>query len=233
MQRLFIYILLLFITNTIFSQFNGKNFSAALNYNYTTTSKLFLQPNSEDPFVRGTHQNLDDIYSYSAEIRFRISESLFIGISIESLKKTYENKNFNLGGLRASMTDGYNIMMTEFNLYYLIPFSTLHFKFYMGGGAGLYLGEHIRNLGDTKFINEKNKLGYGINVLVGMDYLINEQLSIRGQLRFRDPEVELTSKYADNLVKYEGRTFSIPSNIFTTKANIDGITFTIGAAFNF
>jgi opacity protein-like surface antigen len=233
MKRLILYILLLLISNNLYSQFNGKNFSVALSYNYTTTSKLFLQPNSEDPFVRGSHENLDDLYSYSLEFRYRISDPLFVGLSFESIKKTYENKNFNLGGLRASMTDGYKIMMSEFSFFYLIPFSTEMFKFYMGGGVGLYLGEHIRHLGDTKFVKEKSKLGYGINVAVGMDYLINEQFSIRGQLRFRDPEVEMTSKYADNLVHYDGRTFSIPTNNFRSKANIDGITFTIGAAFNF
>ncbi|NJD21437.1 MAG: hypothetical protein FIA82_02030 [Melioribacter sp.] len=215
----------------ILAQANGKDFGISFNLNYTTTSQLYLQPDSPDLILRGTHQSLDDIYSYSIDVRYQVSESIILGIGSESIKKTFDN-SINLGGIRASMRDGYKMIPIEFSAYYLIPFSTERFKFYMGGGLGLYIGEQIRELGDVSISNESKKIGYGINVSIGMDFLVNQFLSIRTQMRFRDPEFEMESKYSDTTVNYNGKSYILPSEKFTTKVNIDGITFAIGAVIN-
>lgn len=215
----------------ILAQANGKDFGISFNLNYTTTSQLYLQPDSPDLILRGTHQNLDGIYSYSIDVRYQVSESIILGIGSESIKKTFDN-SINLGGVRALMKDGYKMISVEFSAYYLIPFSTERFKFYMGGGFGLYIGEQIRELGDVSISNESKKIGYGINVSIGMDFLVNQFLSIRTQMRFRDPEFEMESKYSDTMVNYNGKSYILPSEKFTSKVNIDGITFAVGAVIN-
>ena len=65
-----------------FAQANGKDFGISFNLNYTTTSKLFLQPDSPDLILRGVHQTLDDIYSYSIDVRYQALESIILGISV-------------------------------------------------------------------------------------------------------------------------------------------------------
>ena len=215
----------------IFAQANRKDFGISFNLNYTTTSQLFLQPDSPDLILRGTHQSLDDIYSYSVDVRYQVSESIIIGVGSELLKKTFNN-SINLGGIRASMNDGYKMILVELSAYYLIPFSTERFKFYMGGGFGFYIGEQIRELGDVSVSNESRKIGYGIQVSVGLDYLVNQFFSIRGQMRFRDPVFEMKSKYSDTTVNYNGQSYALPVEKFTSKVNINGITFAIGAVIN-
>ncbi len=229
----FIKILFLFsiLPAIILAQANGKDFGISFNLNYTTTSQLYLQPDSPDLILRGTHQSLDDIYSYSIDVRYQVSESIILGIGSESIKTTFDN-SINLGGIRVSMKDGYKMIPVEFSVYYLIPFSTERFKFYMGGGFGLYIGEQIRELGDVSISNESKKIGYGINVSIGMDFLVNQFLSIRTQMRFRDPEFEMESKYSDTTVNYNGKSYILPTEKFTSKVNIDGITFAIGAVIN-
>lgn len=213
------------------AQANGKDLGISFNLNYTTTSKLYLQPDSPDLILRGVNQTLDDIYSYSIDVRYQVSESIILGIGSELIKKTFDN-SINLGGIRASMNDGYKMIPIELSAYYLIPFSTERFKFYMGGGFGLYIGEQIRELGDVSISNESKKIGYGIQVSVGMDYLVNQFLSVRGQMRFRDPEFEMESKYSDTTVNYNGKTYILPVEKFTSKVNINGITFVIGTVIN-
>ena len=213
------------------AQANGKDFGISFNLNYTTTSQLFLQPDSPDLILRGIHQSLDDIYSYSIDVRYQVSESIILGIGTESIKKTFDN-SINLGGIKASMKDGYKTIPVEFSAYYLIPFSTERFKFYMGGGFGLYIGEQIRELGDVSISNERKKVGYGIQVSVGMDYLVNQFLSVRAQMRFRNPEFKMESKYSGTTVNYNGRSYILPAEKFTSKVNINGITFAIGAVIN-
>lgn len=226
-------VIFLLLSLPLYSQYDGKKFGITLNYVYTATSKLYLQPNSSDPIIRGTHENLDDIWSYSGEIGYRIFEDIVIGLGAEYVEKTFTNRNMNLGGTRAAMKDGYKVIPIELTVYYTLPFSTEFFKFFMGGGGGFYLGEHIRKLGNVTVSNESKKVGFGIHVAVGMDYIAHKYFAVRAQMRFRNPEFEMKNKYSGNLVDYEGRTFLLSSDTFNSKVNLDGITFVIGVLFQF
>lgn len=230
MRIIFTSIIVFFLFTNHSAQDYG--FSLTLNYNYITTSKLFLQPNSPDEFLRGIHQDFDDIKSYSAEIRYKISESIFIGLASEIIEKTVINPSFNLAGSHAEVREGYKVIPFELSIYYQMPFSTKKFKFFMGGG-GLYIGKHIRQIAAVSFNDAGSKYGFGIHVAFGMDYFINNYLSLRGQMRFRDPELELNSKYSESIVDYNGRTFLLSTRTFNSKVNVDGVTFSIGLAINF
>lgn len=52
-------------------------------------------------------------------------------------------------------------------------------------------------------------------------------------MKFRDPELEVTSKYKTKRVNYNGATIVLAQDTFTSKINIDGVTFTLGMAFHF
>lgn len=218
--------------SSIYSQANDKDFGVSFNINYTSTSKLFLQPKAIDPFIRNTHENLDKITSYSMDLRYQLSESIIIGIGSELLTKTFENSIY-LDGIKANINDGYKMFPLEISAYYLIPFSSEHFKFFFGGGFGIYFGNHIRELGDVTISTESNKIGYGIHVALGIDYVIHRIISVRGQMRFRDPEFEMTNKYSNKTVNYNNESYTLPSDTFSSKVNIDGITFALGIVFNF
>ena len=77
------------------------------------------------------------------------------------------------------------------------------------------------------------ELGYGIQVSLGMDYLVYNFVSVRGEMRFRDPSFENRSKYNKDLVTYEGRTYQLTNKEVDSEININGITFRIGAVFHF
>lgn len=227
-----LFFILLFCKENL-SQYNGSDFNFSLNYNYTTTSKLYLQPNSADPVLSTEFESLDGIYNLSFEFRYRLFEQMIIGIGTEFIRKSYTHRNFILEGNGIDINEGYNLIPVELNLYYLLPFSTERFKFFMGGGGGVYFGSQIREFGDVEFVNDGGKIGYGINVSVGMDYIVNELISVRGQMRFRDPELIMKSKYSNSTVNYKGNSYLLSDNVFTTKVNIDGLTFTIGLTVSF
>ena len=228
-----LFLILVFVSAKITAQYNGNDFFVSVNYIYTTTSKLYLQPYSSDPVLRGSHDDLDGIDSYSAEFGYRIYREIVVAFSVEHMEKTYTNNNMALGGIRVNMKDGYKVLMFAFSVYYTLPFSTEYFKFFMGGGGGFYFGDQVRKLGDVTASTVTRKVGYGIQVAVGMDYLLTSQFAVRGQMRFRDPEFEMKSKYTNNIVNYGDRTFLLSTNTFNSKVNVDGMSFVIGMVFQF
>lgn len=224
---------ILFILPFSFSnaQYNGTNTSISVNYSFTNTSKLFLNPNSTDEILRAQNLPLDNIFSFSSELRYRVSDPFILGLRIEYIKKTITHKDDQIPVIDA--TFGYRLVPVELSAYYFLPFSTENFKFFMGGGIGVYLGDNIKDIGDVNSIAINKKFAFGIQVEVGMDYIVWENFSARFQMRFRDPEFEIESKYSSDTVNYKGKSYFLSNSNFITKTNIDGITFTLGIAYNF
>ena len=84
----------------------------------------------------------------------------------------------------------------------------------MGGGIGYYWGEHIRELYNVSATNDGRDVAYGIQVSIGMDYLITEFLSARFDMRFRDPEIEMTSRYSSQTVIIDGVEYAGAARFF-------------------
>ncbi|MEE9432208.1 MAG: OmpW family outer membrane protein [Melioribacteraceae bacterium] len=225
--------ILLFVSTSLSlnAQYNGNDFAISANVNYTTSAKIFLTPNAENELLRNKNFPIEDIISYSLELRYRLSTPIILGLSSEFIKASADGRN--LTSPFFLVNDGFEILPVEFSVYYYFPFSTENFKFFMGGGVGLYFGKHLRNFGDVNFEHIKSSNGFGIQMSLGMDYLIFDFLSIRSEMRFRDPKFDVTSKYNSDTVFYKDQFYKVSTDDINTKINIDGITFRIGAVFHF
>lgn len=219
--------------NLLRAQSDQKKIAFTAGWNYTTTSKLYLQPNSPDLVLKNTFQSMDDLFNYSAEIRYQFWENISLGLGSEFIQTKNVNSSYNLAGTKAVLTEGYEFIPVELTFYYQLPISTERFKFFMGGGAGIYFGKHIREIGDAKFEAVKMNPGFGIHVLTGMDFFINNYLSVRAQMRFRDPEFKMESRYNKRTVDINGRNIALSTQAISSKVNIDGITFSFGVSYNF
>jgi outer membrane protein W len=227
------FLFLLILNINLPAQSDNKKLAVSAGWNYTTTSKLYLQPNSPDLVLKNTYQSMDDIFNYSAELRYQFWESVSAGIGSEFVRSKSVNSSYNLAGTKAVLTEGYELIPLELTFYYQLPISTERFKFFMGGGAGIYFGKHIREIGDAKFEAVKMNPGYGIHVLTGMDFFINDYLSVRAQMRFRDPEFKMESRYNKRTVDINGRSIALATQAISSKVNVDGITFSFGVTYNF
>lgn len=214
-----------------FAQYDNNRFALSFGYNYTTSSKIFLNPDAKDIFDQNQYLDVGDFQNYSAELRFRLSDMLILGLSVEYLTNAESGRN--LTSPVFLINDGFEIYPLEISLFYLLPFSTESFKFFFGGGLGIYLGNRTRDFGDIKFVKIDSQIGYGIQVSTGMDYLLFDNLSVRGEIRFRDPDFKVTNKYSNKTVNYEGRIYSVSPKSLVSRINVDGITFRIGASFHF
>ncbi len=204
---------------------------------YTTSASIFLNPNASDIVLRNSSFDIEDIFNPGVDIRFRVSEPLILGLSVEymNITETVPNLNVFLGGsiVTIEVEDGFKLIPIEFTAYYLLPFSTEGFKFLMGGGLGYYNGEFIRKVGEAEVTSVQEENAIGIHVSVSMDYIPINNVAVRFQMKFRDPQFTVTSHYSRTEVEYEGNVIILPEESFETKINVDGITFMLGAAFQF
>jgi hypothetical protein len=229
-------LVILILSANAFPQFN-KTFGVSINAVYNTSARIYLSPNSSDIILRNNSSLIEDIFDPSIDFRYRLSESIIIGFNTEYMTATSVGPNLTvfLGNstVTINVEDGFQLIPLEFSGYYLLPFSTEQFKFLMGGGVGYYIGSHIRKFGDVDVSNAERKAAYGIHVSISMDYLIRDFISVRGEMKFRDPQFTVKSKYSKRDVNYNGNIIRLAQDSFDSKINVDGVTFVLGVAFHF
>jgi hypothetical protein len=227
-------IIFLIFTNT-YAQYNEFGFGVSLYAAYTSSSQIYINPKSSDPYLRDTFVPLDDIHSYSINLRYRISEPLILGLNIEYMRKADYITEVTLSGpsglKNVKVNDGYILYPLELSAYYFLPFSTEFFKYYMGGGLGVYFADHIFEFGNAGVNTYERKPFVGIQVAFGVDYFILDYLTIRGEMKFRQPDVKLKSRFETDEVEYEGETYTLIQKEFERRVVVNGITFYIGVSY--
>ena len=220
-----------------FAQFNEHNFGLSINGAYTTSAEIFLNPNSSDLTIRNSSFELTDIFSPSIDFRYKLARQFIVGLSVEYVNKTKTAPNLNvfIGSqvVAINVEDGLRVLPVELSAFYLFPFSNEEFIFLMGGGIGYYRGEFTRKVSDAELSLTSRKIAIGIHVMTSMDYMLLENLSFRFEMKFRDPQYNVTNKYTKTEVEYNGTTIQLTEENFETKVNINGITFVLGAVFHF
>ncbi len=235
-MRIKIFLITLLISINGLAQFN-KPFGISVNAVYNTSASVYLSPNSADVILRNNSFLIEHIFNPSFDIRYSLSESVIIGFNSEYIQSTATGPNLTVflgnGTVTIDVEDGFKLIPLELSAYYLLPFSTEHFKFLMGGGAGYYIGYHIRKFGDADVSTEERKAAYGIHVSISMDYLIKDFLSVRSEMKFRDPQFTVKSRYNKKEVNYNGQIIRLVQDTFDSKINLDGVTFILGLVFHF
>jgi outer membrane protein W len=237
MKKYIVIIFSVIIVGISFGQSGEKKISLFVGVDYTTSGQIYLNPNSSDIIIRNRSFELVNLYSPVFDFRYALNSDLIIGLSSEYISKSENGFNQTViegSQIRlAEVEDGVVFIPIELSLHYLMPFSTEQFKFTMGGGFGYYFGSHTRILGDTKIKNIKRNNSFEILVSIGMEYIFLEQFGVRLDLKFRDPEVKVTSIYENSSINYNGRILQVTQDAFDTKINLNGISFVLGTTLHF
>ncbi len=219
-----------------FAQFSSGNVGISVNAVYTTSAEIYLNPNSSNSEVRNKSFTLENIWNPGIDFRYRFSEEFILGLNIEYIKKTAYAPNLTafIGSqvFVFEVEDGLDVIPIELTAHYYFPFSTEDFKFMMGGGLGYYIGEFVRKFQDVDLEIAQRKFALGFHVSASMDYIIIENLSARFEMKFRNPQYTVSSKYSKTEVTYQGNIIELPENAFDTKVDIDGLTFIFGLVIN-
>jgi outer membrane protein W len=162
--------------------------------------------------------------------RRTISQNVELGLSFEYLSTKTTGFDSRSG---LPTEDGYRLYPFELTGYFIIPISSQTFKIYIGGGAGMYLGDRIRKIVDVSTESVGRPASFGIHVVSGMDFFLNEEFSIRGEMKFRDPQFDTESKFSNDKIEYDGHTYTVNTQQFKSKINLDGIVFAVEMVWHF
>jgi opacity protein-like surface antigen len=205
--------------------------SIILRGNLTTSSLIYLTPDSPDPVARGNTLDITGTVGYGAELRYRIPEtSLAVGFSADYIRSRGQSV---LNGTPIPVEDGYVAVPLELTGYFIIPLSGEYFGVYMGGGAGVYFGNRTYSIAGVEAASVRNTPGFAIHVLGGISYRFLGSFQGIFEMKFRDLQFQSVDAFRTRSIRFQDTIINVGTDPFTSRVETDGIVFQLGIAYTF
>lgn len=215
----------------------GNGFSIIPSVNFVSGASIQLYPYASTLFDRSLTDELSGGYGYSLTLRKRFfREDLSFGVTAEYLKivddeltQTFGNDSFRV---RARVTEELVITPVELSGYFNIPDFSEDLRIYLGGGVGAYFGDRKRTVHGIQTETVSRKAGFSFLVLSGMELRFDPHLSGVFEVRFRQGEYSVTSRYPVSSITIGGAEFPLEQNL-NSRIYVDGLKLSLGLAYNF
>lgn len=205
--------------------------------NYVSSATIQLAPYSSDLIERNSSLDISGGYGYSFSVRTKILRNdLFLGVTAEFIKIQDNNAVLTLEGdtsiARIKLSETITAYPVEFTAYFNIPSFQENLNIYLGGGVGLYSGDRKR-----KFLNYESEtisksFGLSLVVLSGIEYYFEKNFMSFMELRFRDGEYDVKSKFPINYVNINGASYPLDKEM-NSKIFLDGLKVSLGIGYKF
>jgi len=206
-------------------------FQIILKGNLTTSSLIYLTPDSPDPVAQGNTLDITGTFGYGAELRYRIPEtSLAVGFSADYIRSRGPGM---LNGTPIPVEDGYVAVPLELTGYFIIPLSGEYFGIYMGGGAGVYIGKRTYSVAGVEAASVQNTPGFAIHVLGGISYRFLGSFQGIFEMKFRDLQFQSVDAFSARSIRFQDTVINVGTEPFKSRVETDGIVFQLGVAYTF
>lgn len=226
--------------NKDYIPYNGSGkFTLQVYGMYVSSAELQNNIKSSVSFVRDASIELKGGYGYGAEFTYNPGFSNFdvmFYISSEYMKVKDDELLLRFENDSASsvvrFTEEYNLLPLEAGLKWNLPVSTERFKIFIGGGAGIYFGNRTRSVGPYSTSPISRKAGVSMNVLAGLEYFFQRNLSLDFEFKFREASFESQDRFAVDYVTIGGNIYSLDNPVYS-RLLIDGTRVSAGLKYHF
>jgi len=206
---------------------------------YVSAAELQNNIKSNVSFIRDASIELNGGYGYGAELTFNpnISDfdvifyfsSEYLKVKDDELQLRFENDS-TTNVVR--FTEEYKMIPFEGGLKWNLPVSTERFKIYIGGGAGIYFGIRTRSVGPYSTSPISRKAGISMNVLAGLEYFIERNLSLDFEFKFREASFESQDRFDVDFITINGNFYNMDNPVYS-RLLIDGTRLSAGIKYHF
>ncbi|MBN1633248.1 MAG: hypothetical protein JW917_03695 [Ignavibacteria bacterium] len=236
-----IFIIIFLIFSNSQSQFlsssnsSPKDFTVSVSGNYISSASIQLYADSENYLEGNLLTELEGGYSLGLSIRKRlINENLFVSLSSEyiSIKddNLYQILQSDSSLFKLDAKEELTVFPLELSICYLLPNFFKNTNIYIGGGIGTYFGNRKRQLGPYVSETRSKSINFTINVLFCAEYYLSENIAANFEMKFRDAQYRVTSRYNENSITIGGVDYVFPQE-FNSRIFIDGLKIGLGFSY--
>jgi hypothetical protein len=203
-----------------------------------TSSRVFDNPNAQDIVDRDHYDFVDNLLGGGLQYRLGFpDQNIIFTFSVEYAARVLHQTSPFLTSTRQlvqlPVKQGVRFIPAEIGIETNVPLIENTLRLTMGGGFGVYYADRVYAINGTLMSSVKPPVGYGIYVESGFDYRVYENIGIRAEVRFRDPEITNEDKFDSRVIQVGN--YQIPVNNIppTTKINVHGVSLTLGVLIGF
>jgi len=205
--------------------------------NYISSATIQLAPYSSDIIERNSSLDISGGYGYGFSIRTKILRNdLFLGITAEFIKIEDNNAVLSLEGDtsigRVRVSESIMAYPVELTAYFNVPSFQENLNIYLGGGLGIYSGDRIRKIQNFESETISKSIGLSLVVLSGIEYYFEKNFMSFMELRFRDGEYDVRSKFPLSSININGVSYPLGKEM-NSKIFIDGLKISLGLGYRF
>jgi opacity protein-like surface antigen len=223
-----------------YKPFNGSGrFTLQVYATYVSAAELQNNIKSSISFLRDASIELKGGYGYGAELTYNPNISNFdvmFYVSSEYLKVKDDELLLRFENDSATnvvrFTEEYNMIPLEAGLKWNLPVSTERFRIFIGGGAGIYFGNRTRSVGQFSTSPVSRKAGLSMNVLAGLEYFIERNLSLDFEFKFREASFESQDRFDVDYITINGNIYNMDNPVYS-RLLIDGTRLSAGIKYHF
>ncbi len=207
---------------------NEQTLSFSLKGTFTTSTRFLY--NINNPTVYSESRSITSNFGFGADVRWNILwDRFYLGFSTEKIGAVQTTPVIypEFDNLRVPYKEGFELLAFELSGYYVVPISSEHVKFYLGGGFGTYDGKRLFSIAHFNSETISSKSYIGIHVMTGVDYQVYSRLGLRFEIKFRDPHFDVTSRFDQESENYFGYPLKLPPEE-TVKVNLFGVNYVGG-----
>lgn len=189
---------------------------------YVSSAELQNKLNSNIPFIRDASIELKGGYGYGAELTYNPNinnfdvvfyiSSEYLKVKDDELLMRFENDS---ATSNVRFTEEYSMIPLEAGLKWNLPVSTERFKIFIGGGAGVYFGNRTRIIGPYSTSAVSRKAGISMNVLAGLEYFIQRNLSLDFEFKFREATFDSQDRFNVDFITIGGNIYSMDNPVYS------------------
>src|SRR5260221_12571994 len=184
----------------------NKKFSVSVYGSFISSSQLQNNPKSSDPIEKNAMTSLKGGIGYGAELNFKpvignLDLTFFISTEYFSAQKNdlyFRFEKYTLSAI-VNVAESFHMVPLELGVKWDLPVSSNRLKVYIGGGGGLYFGDRTRtvNYNAVSYTTYK-KPNFSLNILSGVDYFIEKNISANFEVKFREASFDVESRFNQN-----------------------------------
>lgn len=205
--------------------------------NYVSSATIQLAPYSSDIVERNSSLDISGGYGYSFSLKTKILRNdLFLGITAEYIRIQDNNAVLTLEGdtsiARIKLSETITAYPVELTAYFNVPSFQENLNIYLGGGVGLYSGNRVRKIAGFESETISKSFGLSLVVLSGIEYYFEKNFMTFMEMRFRDGEYDVKSKFPLSFITVNGASYPLGKEM-NSKIFLDGLKISFGLGYRF
>ncbi len=221
-----------FSQNSVIHEKTLNDFSVSVSGNYISSASLQLYSGTGNLVEENLLTELEGGYSIGLNLKKRIfGDNIFLTLSSEYISlqddELYQVLYTDSNLFKINVSEKLTVIPLELSFYYLLPEFFKNTNIYIGGGIGTYFGNRKRQLGPYFSETLSTSLNFSMNVLFCAEYKLSENFAANIELRFRDAQYGVFSRYPYDSITIDGVVYHFPQE-FKSDIFIDGLRIGFG-----